>query len=135
MNKDKERHRQLIREHYQKNKLYYLYKAKKYRQGLREWYNELKSKYSCIKCSETYIRSLDFHHRDPSTKKMEVSQMVAHGYSKKSILEEIAKCDCLCSNCHRKLQPSPFQEGCEKNDTPSLVNVNQGLTFTFFELI
>jgi hypothetical protein len=57
---------------------------------------------SCTKCQEDHPACLDFHHRDPSKKDMEIAKM-AHGRcNKETILLEIAKCDILCSNCHRK---------------------------------
>lgn len=45
---------------------------------------------------------MQFHHRDPSQKDFEVSMMVM-GHSRERILDEIAKCDALCANCHLKL--------------------------------
>jgi hypothetical protein len=45
---------------------------------------------------------LDFDHRDPSQKVAAVSDMTASGYDVPTIETEIAKCDVLCSNCHRK---------------------------------
>jgi hypothetical protein len=46
----------------------------------------------------------DFDHRDPKTKKHDVSDMVLAGnkYSWKDVLKEIEKCRLLCANCHRK---------------------------------
>jgi hypothetical protein len=44
---------------------------------------------------------LDFHHR--SEKLRSVSTM--RDLAKASILAEIAKCDVLCGNCHRKNTP------------------------------
>ena len=43
---------------------------------------------------------LQFHHRDPSTKKYKVAFMVCRNHTLKSIMEEIAKCDVVCGNCH-----------------------------------
>ena len=57
----------------------------------------------CIDCGETDLRCLDFDHRDPTLKKCNVSKMVGGGsWSWNSCLEEIAKCDVRCANCHRK---------------------------------
>jgi hypothetical protein len=45
---------------------------------------------------------MDFDHRDPATKiKGGVSTLVSHNATNARILEEIAKCDLVCSNCHR----------------------------------
>jgi hypothetical protein len=43
---------------------------------------------------------MDFDHRDPSTKRDEVSQMPGHAGLDR-ILAEAAKCDIVCANCHR----------------------------------
>ena len=43
---------------------------------------------------------MDFDHRDPSTKIDKVCAFVFKG-SKRLLLEEIAKCDVVCANCHK----------------------------------
>lgn len=60
---------------------------------------ELKSN-PCMDCGITYpYYVMDFDHRDSNLKIMNVSEMRHH--SKKRILDEISKCDLVCSNCHR----------------------------------
>ncbi len=54
----------------------------------------------CIKCEEKDAACLDFHHRDPSTKEGQIGEFRKFGV--KHLLAEIAKCDVLCANCHRK---------------------------------
>ncbi len=98
----KEDQREAIREHYRNNKQYYKDKAKKRRQEIVKWYKDYKNGIICLICNESDPRCLDFHHRNPRTKKHDVSQMVWKGKSIKEILKEIEKCDPLCSNCHRK---------------------------------
>ena len=56
------------------------------------------STHPCIKCGNTDIRVLTFHHRDKSQKRYNVSCMKY--LSEKRILSEIEKCDILCANCH-----------------------------------
>jgi hypothetical protein len=56
----------------------------------------------CTECGEDDPRVLEFHHRDEEEKYMDVSQLVAGGYSIGTIQAEINKCDVLCANCHRK---------------------------------
>ncbi len=80
-------------------------KAKAVRQNwlnsLRQLVLEAKSK-GCKVCGENHPACLDFHHRDPSLKLFNIG--VSFGsYSIKKMKEEIAKCDVICSNCHRKL--------------------------------
>lgn len=71
------------------------------RDEMRAWFRELKSTKSCERCGEVTIECLQFHHRDPAQKELEVSATVAR-WSRDRILAEIAKCDVLCANCHLK---------------------------------
>lgn len=91
-----------IRRHYNENKQYYLDKAMKRTQELREWLKELKASLACEKCGEDHPACVEFHHKDPSLKDMELSTVVTAGWSKERILKEIEKCNVFCSNCHRK---------------------------------
>ncbi len=70
---------------------------------MRAWFAEYRSSLSCIICNENHPGVLDFHHRDPSTKEASLANVVSSGWGKKRIIEEVEKCDVLCSNCHRKL--------------------------------
>lgn len=56
----------------------------------------------CIQCNEADPVVLDFDHRDSESKTDDVSGLVVMGYKWSIIEEEIAKCDVLCSKCHRK---------------------------------
>lgn len=62
---------------------------------------ELKKTLKCS-CGESHPACLDFHHRNPEEKEGCVASFVRYG-SWKIVEREIAKCDVLCSNCHRKL--------------------------------
>jgi len=44
---------------------------------------------------------LEFDHT--ADKKAAVAQLVAGGYSWCAILQEIAKCEVRCANCHRRI--------------------------------
>lgn len=92
-----------VRAHYNKNRKYYLEKQKARKEGIRAWILEIKSKLSCIRCGESHIACTEFHHRDLEQKEEELSNVAGRGWKKERILEEIEKCDVLCSNCHRKL--------------------------------
>lgn len=74
---------------------------KKRRKELAGWFEDYKIGLKCQTCGEDHPAVIDFHHRDPEDKLYEVSVMPHRSISKKKILEEIAKCDVLCSNCHR----------------------------------
>lgn len=52
----------------------------------------------CVDCGNSDIRVLQFDHlRD---KKAEVTNM-QNRYSMKTLIEEIAKCEIVCCNCHQ----------------------------------
>ena len=85
---------------YSKNKKYYLDRNREQRSNNRERYKHYKSNTPCSRCGGVFPNCvMDFDHRDPTEKKHCVAQMM--GYSWGRILEEIAKCDLLCANCHR----------------------------------
>lgn len=54
----------------------------------------------CVDCGESDVVVLDFDH--VREKLMDVSRMVHTGWPWKRILEEIAKCEVRCENCHRR---------------------------------
>ena len=54
----------------------------------------------CIKCGEKHLACLDFHHRDGKDKLGHIGEFRKFAIDK--VLAEIAKCDVLCANCHRK---------------------------------
>jgi hypothetical protein len=55
----------------------------------------------CIICGyDKCVAALDFHHRDPLQKTSNLNR--AFNISKK-VIEEISKCDLVCSNCHREI--------------------------------
>jgi glycine/D-amino acid oxidase-like deaminating enzyme len=43
--------------------------------------------------------AMDFDHRDADLKAFNISR--SHEYSQSRVMEEIAKCDLVCANCHR----------------------------------
>lgn len=99
--KDPRRHRERQKRYYQSNKDRYLEWARKERIRKQEFVRSLKTK--CIRCGFDDPRALDFHHRDPDSKVAAVGKAASHKWRRERILEEIGKCDCLCSNCHRIL--------------------------------
>jgi hypothetical protein len=107
--KDPDKRKAQWKKWYEKNKRDPKYREKlrkfddKRRVELREWFEDYKSSLSCQQCGESHPAILDFHHRNPEEKLYEVSVMPGRSMSKERTLEEIAKCDVLCSNCHRKL--------------------------------
>ena len=67
--------------------------------GQRKRLQGIQSQLICEGCGTAMTR-IEFHHRDPSTKRDAVSQMCSYAW--KTILAEIAKCDALCVPCHRR---------------------------------
>lgn len=55
----------------------------------------------CMDCGVSYPSFvMDFDHRDPDKKEFTIALMVNCGNIEK-VKKEIAKCDVVCSNCHR----------------------------------
>ncbi len=90
------------RQHYLDNKQKYIDKSKVYRQVFLDWFIEYKKSLSCEICGESRYWVLDFHHKDPKEKDLEVS-LVVRQCSKEKLLDEINKCMVVCSNCHRDI--------------------------------
>jgi hypothetical protein len=72
------------------------------RKRKKAWLEEYKSLNGCNRCDENHPACLDFHHRNPEDKTFNLSEAIARA-SLARIQVEVAKCDILCSNCHRKL--------------------------------
>lgn len=50
------------------------------------------------KCGEDRIACLQFHHKDPSTKRFTISSIFQ--MKKEKLMEETKMCEILCANCH-----------------------------------
>lgn len=66
-----------------------------------KWLQEYKSQ-GCMNCGELHLACLDFHHRDATKKKFNIG-VRSSAVAMQTLIEEVAKCDILCANCHRKL--------------------------------
>lgn len=66
-----------------------------------ELVRQYKEEAGCCWCGDTRHYVLVFHHRDPSEKSFTISTNL--GKSLPVLMEEIAKCDVMCANCHREL--------------------------------
>lgn len=73
--------------------------SKRAQQKKTEWLYKLKTQ--CIICGEPEPCCLDFHHIDPNEKDFTIGKHRNRG--KDWLLNEIKKCVCVCSNCHRKI--------------------------------
>lgn len=58
----------------------------------------------CFHCgTHAPVEMLDFHHIDPSNKKLTVSEAVGRGVNFNALKEELDKCIILCKPCHREV--------------------------------
>ena len=56
----------------------------------------------CVKCGESRVWVIQFHHKDNSNKLFSIGDSKRYHRSKQSIIEESKKCVCLCANCHKE---------------------------------
>lgn len=89
--------------HYEANKSVYLVRSKAHRaatraRNVKQMFAYL-ANHPCVDCGEDDVKVLEFDHlRD---KKFEVSKKLSDRRWD-SLLQEIAKCDVVCANCHRR---------------------------------
>jgi len=85
---------------YAKNKARQIAGAKTRRTALVAWLRNLKTG-PCADCGGRFDPvAMDFDHREAGSKSFRLAA-VSNGYSRQRMLEEIAKCDLVCANCHR----------------------------------
>lgn len=93
-------HRVSSRGHYEADKASYKGRAKERRRETREFIRSLKHNKKCVDCKKPHpYWRMDFDHLDGKVSKLsspEVGQ-----WSMERILAEVAKCELVCSNCHR----------------------------------
>jgi len=109
----KECTRLFVKNHYNKNKKYYLEKTQKRNKKLKleilEYISQFLQNNPCIDCGESDIVVLEFDHkRDKFTKIKAVSSLVRASYPLNLIKEEIKKCEVRCANCHRRKTAKEF---------------------------
>jgi hypothetical protein len=79
-------------------------KSKKHRQEVAKVLQELhllKEKSGCFDCRNKFPHYvLEFDHR-PGEKKIDVVYRVLKNYGAEMAWLEVAKCDIVCSNCHK----------------------------------
>ncbi len=96
----KECQRLYLKEHYATNKVYYKNKAGNHGKLMKQLIREQKDR-PCLDCGVSYpYYVMDFDHVR-GEKSFNLSEVVKGAQSKKVILEEIDKCEVVCSNCHR----------------------------------
>lgn len=87
--------------HYAANRQKYIDQAAARKTALRAEINELKGQ-PCTDCGIAYPPYvMDYDHRDGSIKEGIIARMIDN-YQRTKVFIEIAKCDLVCSNCHRE---------------------------------
>jgi len=105
----REHHRRYMRERYNNDTDYrqkHLRTVKvnrdKHRASIKDILNSIKAR-GCPLCPEREPCCMSFHHLDPTAKGDSISLLVVRRWPASRIWEELAKCVCVCENCHRKL--------------------------------
>ncbi len=98
--------RKYIREHYWRNREYYLDKVRRRNiiltRECHEYIANHLAKHPCMDCGEKDIVVLEFDHKVKKRKSGEVSRMLKQRFSLARIILEVKKCEVRCANCHRK---------------------------------
>jgi len=90
------------RQYYYDNRDAALIRSKAHNKRYRVAWWKYKDTLKCVKCGFNHPAALDFHHKNPATKKFDISYAVARRVKLTTIQKEIKdNCDVLCSNCHR----------------------------------
>ena len=89
--------------YYQENRAAHNARTNKRRNSLHDFIDDQKKGKACVRCGIADYRVLDFHHIDPSQKKINLNMAWKQNVGKQAILAEIAKCELICANCHRIL--------------------------------
>jgi hypothetical protein len=104
--------RRRSREHYLQNAAAYKVRVATNNQRTREANRDKLRDYlvthKCTHCGVGDLAILEFDHRDPASKYRDVSDMVQKGFAWRTIVREIAKCDAVCANCHRRRTATQF---------------------------
>ena len=96
----KECHKQLRRQHYLNNKEIIIEQVQNYKKSVRAFITELKQSKPCQDCGKIYpYYVMDFDHKH--NKKFTISS-APNNRGMNGLIEEINKCDLVCSNCHRE---------------------------------
>lgn len=73
----------------------------------RQFVFEYKKAHPCVDCGESDPVVLDFDHVT-GVKVMSIARLLGNKHTIESLLEEIAKCEMRCANCHRRKTVKQF---------------------------
>lgn len=86
--------------HYQANKSRRQEQNKRRQAEFMAWYISLKAGRPCADCGLTFHHAaMQWDHLPGETKKADVALLARRG-SRRRVLEETAKCELVCANCH-----------------------------------
>jgi hypothetical protein len=86
--------------HYQANKTRRRATNRRRHRAFMEWYTGLKAGRPCSDCGDTFHpQAMHWDHLPGSSKSADIAVLARRG-SRKRVLDEIAKCELVCANCH-----------------------------------
>ena len=94
-----ENQKECARKHYYSNRGYYLEKAKRRKEQVRDFIRQAKNK-PCADCNQMYpyyVMQFDHVRGD---KRLNIGNVSSRGLSMSKLVKEIGKCDVVCANCH-----------------------------------
>ena len=71
------------------------------RKRMKAWMREYLSDKACVDCGIDDLLVLEFDHI-ADDKRANVSRLLHGGHSLQCVTDEIAKCEVVCANCHRR---------------------------------
>lgn len=74
----------------------------RYRREVAKALSQFRSS-GCRKCGELTQCCLDAHHRNPAEKDFTLAVAKRRKLALSKVISELAKCICVCANCHRKI--------------------------------
>jgi 2-keto-3-deoxy-L-rhamnonate aldolase RhmA len=100
--KQREYQRRWNKEHYRENRNQERERIQKRKAQIGIWFQDFKRGLICETCGESDPACLDFHHTEKDEKDFTLALVKSWGWGRERILREVAKCQVLCANCHRK---------------------------------
>lgn len=98
-------HNAYLKIHYGRNKAKYILKARLFAKKKRIEFGKIVTQLKCNPCTDCgkqyppYV--MDFDHINAEDKLDDIAALLRRGYGKQTLIDEIAKCELVCSNCHR----------------------------------
>lgn len=69
-----------------------------------------------IGCQESDWVCLEFHHKDPNDKSMNMGKLLRSKCTDEELRVEVERCQCLCANCHNKWHAKLNKEKRERDN-------------------